>query len=143
MYLRRMEGLDLAMLYFTTDWAKSDGPDADQTLLRYRQDLDGIDWPKHGGAKSLIDGIDLRGATITQIKASSTLYIAFKPLSIAQGKLEMLYSGFQCRLPESQVGKVVWYDEVRSEGSGLVHAFLFADRSEFEINFDTLEIVET
>ncbi len=133
----------MVMYYFTTDWAKLDGPDADQALLRYRQDLDEIDWPKHGDAKSLINGIDLRGAKITKIEAGSRLHIAFKPLGVAQGKQEVRYGGFQCGLPESQIGSVVWYDEVRSEGDSLVHAFLFADRSEFEIRFDTMEIVDT
>lgn len=130
------------MKYLTIDWALSDSCDTDHNLLAYHKHINAIDWHHYGDAKRLISGIDLRGAKVSEFQAELSLQIVFIVLGQSQRRLVMRYGQFRCSFPEILLDKTVWYDEVREEKEKLFHSFLFTDRTEFEVEFTSLEILD-
>ncbi len=137
-----MEGTDVAMRFLTLEWALSDNGSSDDRLQDYHKHLAGIDWSRYRDAEKLITGLDLRGAKITGMDSGSNLMLELNPLGANQTSLQIHYTGFRYSLDPSPIGKTIWYDEVRQEAHNLCHAFLFTDRSEIGIQFDTLEIAK-
>lgn len=130
------------MKFLTLEWALSDNGLSDDRLQDYHKHLAGIDWSRYREAEKLITGMDLRGAKISRMEAGSNLLLELNPLGPNQTGLQIQYTGFRYFRDPLPLGKTIWYDEVRQEAHNLCHAFLFTDRSEIEIEFDTLKIAE-